>query len=51
MKKGKDVGRKVDVRGYWLDILIGPFVAFGVEAETDDEFAKDLFRVLGKTIV
>lgn len=31
--KGKDRGFKKEVRGYWLDIVVGPFVAVGVDCD------------------
>ena len=34
MKKGRDKGLKKDVRGYWGDIVLSPYVTFGVDADT-----------------
>jgi dynein assembly factor 3 len=48
MKHGKDKGMKKDVRGFWLDIVVSPYPAFGVEAEPVNKFAEDLFLILNK---
>jgi hypothetical protein len=31
--KGKDRGFKKEVRGYWLDIVVGPYAAIGVDCD------------------
>ena len=38
IKHGRDRGMIMDVRGYWLDILNGPFVSHGVEIIDDVEY-------------
>ena len=52
MKAGKDKGMKKDIRGYWLDIVVSPFPAFGVNCEKVNKFAGDeadgLFYILNK---
>jgi len=45
MKGGKDKGIKKDVRGFWLDIIVSPYPAFGVSVEPVNQFAKDLFYI------
>jgi dynein assembly factor 3 len=37
IKHGRDRGMIMDVKGYWLDILNGPFVSHGVEIIDDHE--------------
>lgn len=34
MKAGKDKGQKKEIKGYWGDITMGPFVTFGIDADT-----------------
>jgi len=57
MKSGRDRGHKKDVRGYWLDVLVGPHVAFGVEIDGGggaegkkgrDNCERDLFRIVNE---
>lgn len=51
IKRGRDRGAsKGDVKGYWLDVLNGPFVSHGVEIEDSQEhaFARGLFKVVNK---
>jgi len=48
MKAGPDHGLKKQVQGYWLDILVGPFVAFGVDCDRRDTRANDLFHIVNK---
>mmetsp|Transcript_232 Transcript_232/g.416 ORF Transcript_232/g.416 Transcript_232/m.416 type:complete len:532 (-) Transcript_232:33-1628(-) len=52
MKAGKDKGIKKDIRGYWLDIVVSPYPAFGVNCEKVNKFAGDeadgLFYILNK---
>ena len=31
--KGKDRGAKKEVRGYWLDLVVSPFFAVGVDSD------------------
>jgi len=33
INKGVDKGFKKEVRGYWIDIVNGPFFSFGVDCE------------------
>ena len=47
-KRGTNYGIKTQVRGYWLDILIGPYIAHGIECDTNKKFANDLLLVTNK---
>jgi len=40
MKKGKDKGLKKDVRGYWGDITVSPYLTFGIDADTRVKYMK-----------
>jgi hypothetical protein len=33
MCKGKDRGLKKEVKGYWVDLVVGPFAAMGVDCD------------------
>ncbi|CAM9944533.1 unnamed protein product, partial [Hapterophycus canaliculatus] len=46
--KGKHRGMRTSMRGFWLDIRVGPFVTFGVDCEPSNAYAEDLFVVLNK---
>lgn len=49
MKVGKDKGHKKDVRGFWLDVVNGPYVPFGVRCDNSaDPHAAALFEVQSK---
>ncbi len=48
IKSGRDRGLNKDVKGYWLDILNGPFVSHGVEIESEQGFSNGLFEVVNK---
>ena len=45
IKKGCDRGLLKEVQGFWLDVLIGPYIAFGVECEAGNDDAVDLFHI------
>jgi len=45
MKKGKDKGIKKEIRGFWLDVVNGPFYSFGIRAEETDENVRGLFEI------
>jgi dynein assembly factor 3 len=36
------------VKGYWADILIGPFISFGIACDQVDEPTQKLFQVINK---
>lgn len=48
MKKGKDKGLKKEIRGYWIDVVNSPYVAFGVDCDKSTPHAEDLFHVQNK---
>ena len=48
LKKGKEKGIKKEIRGFWLDVVVSPYAAFGVECESVNEYAEGLFQVLNK---
>ena len=48
MKSGENRGIKQQVKGYWLDILVGPFVAFGVDSNREKPFVNDLFHIVNE---
>ncbi|ETW08824.1 hypothetical protein H310_01331 [Aphanomyces invadans] len=45
MKKGHG---SVSCRGYWLDIVVGPYIAFGVDCFRSNKFADGLFEIHNK---
>ena len=55
LQKGKDRGRKKLIKGYWLDLVVSPFIALGVNVarntdrdDDEQESIKDLFYILNK---
>eukprot|EP00903_Cladosiphon_okamuranus_P019165 g17627.t2 len=48
MLKGQHRGMKKEMRGFWLDIRVGPFITFGVDCECPNAFAQELFAVVNK---
>ncbi|KAG5186852.1 hypothetical protein JKP88DRAFT_276249 [Tribonema minus] len=48
VKSGEHRGRKKGVRGFWLDIRVGPFMPFGVDCDRPNKAAEDLFLVHNK---
>ncbi len=47
-KNGKDRGMLKDFQGFWGDILIGPFVSFGVETDSECVNAKKMFDIINE---
>ena len=53
-KNGRDRGMFKDFQGFWLDILVGPYISFGVEIDfplsnkSMTNHAKQLFDVVNK---
>ncbi len=48
-QKGRDRGMVKDLKGYWVDIVNGPFISHGVEIDdTTNPFADELFEVVNK---
>lgn len=48
MKKGKEKGIKKEVKGFWGDISVSPFFCFGIDCETPNKYAEELFFILNK---
>lgn len=48
IKSGQSRGTSKDVKGYWLDILNGPYVSHGVEVDSEHMYARGLLEVLNK---
>ena len=48
MKSGEKKGQKEQIYGYWLDILVSPFVSFGIDCDRSKPFANDLFHIVDK---
>jgi len=48
MKCGSQKGMNKPVLGYWCDILVGPYVSFGIKCDTTRPFVEDLFYVVNK---
>ncbi|CAM9189410.1 unnamed protein product, partial [Laminaria digitata] len=46
--KGKHRGLKKEMRGFWLDIRVGPFITFGVECDRPNAYAEELFAIINK---
>jgi dynein assembly factor 3 len=48
-KSGTDRGIRKEFKGFWGDILVGPFNAFGVECDLKrDTHASDLFHIVNE---
>ena len=45
---GREQGLSKLRRGYWLDIVVGPYLGFGIDAERTNQHARDLFKVQNK---
>ena len=43
--EGKEKGRSMMRRGYWCDIVCSPYVAVGINCETPNEHAEELFDI------
>ena len=41
--EGKEKGRSMMRRGYWCDIVCSPFVPVGLDCETPNDHAEELF--------
>lgn len=48
MKFGRNRGESKELEGFWLDILVGPYAAYGFQCESIDEYAKELFYIANK---
>lgn len=46
--KGRHQGRKDNIKGYFLDILIGPYTAFGVQCQGNHDDKNELMNVVNK---
>ncbi len=52
-KSGRDCGMFKEFQGFWLDILVGPFISHGVEIDSSDcdcdcPYVRQLFEVVNK---
>lgn len=47
LRSGRDKGLRRELRGYWGDSVVGPYIALGIEAD-HDELARSLFEVVDK---
>jgi len=45
---GRDRGGSNKLQGFWLDILVGPYIAYGVQCDPVDKHTKDLFYIANK---
>ena len=49
LRKGKDHGIKKEIRGYYVDLVNGPFVPFGVDADrASSSYTEGLFDIQNK---
>jgi dynein assembly factor 3 len=48
MKKGPDRGLKKEVKGFWGDIVVSPYISFGIDTDTPNKYAQGLFEILNK---
>eukprot|EP01034_Spumella_vulgaris_P021650 gene21650-27690_t len=48
MKKGKEQGIKKEIKGFWGDISISPYLSFGIDSETPNKHAEGLFDIYNK---
>jgi dynein assembly factor 3 len=46
--KGHERGLVKPIQGYWLDILIGPYICFGIASDQNDKRSDLLFQVINK---
>lgn len=47
-KSGRDSGMLKEFQGFWLDIVVGPYISFGVKIDSECSNAKQLFDVVNK---
>ncbi len=50
MKAGTQKGTKKEVQGYWGDIVVSPYLSFGIDSETPNSFAQGLYEIYNKVI-
>jgi dynein assembly factor 3 len=48
MKKGKYAGDLKGIKGYWGDIVVSPYLSFGVDCATPGELEDGLFEIMNK---
>jgi len=48
MKKGLHKGQHKDVKGYWGDVVVGPYLSFGIDCDTPGDNEKELFTIMNK---
>lgn len=48
MKSGIHQGTKQQISGYWLDIVVSPYTALGIDCDRTRPFANDLFDVINQ---
>ena len=48
MKRGKDQGMLKGVKGFWGDVVVSPYMSFGIDCHTPGEFEEGLFEILNK---
>lgn len=48
INKGPERGLVKAFQGYWLDIIIGPYICFGVMCDQKDDRSEHLFQVINK---
>lgn len=50
LKRGKEAGQLKEVLGYWGDIVLSPYFAFGIDCERSNSHAEGLFEIINKVI-
>ncbi len=40
----------MQIKGYWGDIVIAPYIGIGIDAETPNKYAEELFEILNKVL-
>jgi len=48
MKKGKTKGELKNIKGFWGDIVISPFIGFGIDCYTPGDKERGLFEIQNK---
>ena len=48
MKSEAHVGTKRQILGYWMDIVVSPYVTFGIDCDRTRSFADSLFHVINQ---
>lgn len=48
MKTGAEKGSKKEVKGFWGDIVVSPYISFGIDCDTPNNHAEGLYDIHNK---